>query len=114
MILDVLIRFRNLIGYGFLLLVIGLMYLDLQATDKRLAVQRAKTAELEREIEFQNVAVNAWKADADKRAAEAKKAMAAAKKQDVVHVTKAQKILVEVPVNSDECVAALELLRKYQ
>lgn len=114
MILDFLVRWRHLASYTFMLVVIGLLYIDLIGTEKKLLISQHMVADLKREVEFQSLAVEAWKANAEKRKAEAEKAMAAAKKQDVVHVTKAQRILVEVPANSDECVSALELLRKYQ
>lgn len=65
-------------------------------------------------LDKQNARVSQFEADAKRRKGIADKAMSEAKVADKAHVTKANRILITVPKNSDDCIAALELLREYQ
>ena len=114
MILDILVRYRTWIGYFFFITCIVLLCLDLQHVQNKYLKQKLLTQELEARVDYQNAEVERYAADAARLKVVAERAMTEAKKVETVHITKAQRILVEAPTNSDECVSALELLRKYQ
>lgn len=61
-----------------------------------------------------SLSVETQKQLADARKREADAAMVAANKQTVVRTERANTILKEVPTADDQCVAALDLLRRYQ
>lgn len=64
-------------------------------------------------VDKQNNRIEAYESVA-KSAAAAEKALKEARVVEKFHANKATRILVSVPTNSDECIAALDLLKEYQ
>lgn len=106
--------FRRFFGYAALLVVIGWLWMSNSGLEKDVLKAKIANTELMAVLDKQNAQVSQFENNAKQRKVVAVKAMAAAKVVDKAHVTKANRILITVPKNSDECVAALELLREYQ
>ena len=106
--------FRRFFGYAALLVVIGWLWMSNSSLEKDVLKAQVANTEMLARLDKQNARVSQFENDAKQRKNIAVKAMATAKVVDKAHVTKANRILITVPKNSDECVAALELLREYQ
>jgi FtsZ-interacting cell division protein YlmF len=106
--------FRRFFGYAALLVVIGWLWMSNSSLEKDVLKAQVANTEMMALLDKQNARVSQFENDAKQRKNIAVKAMATAKVVDKAHVTKANRILITVPKNSDECVAALELLREYQ
>jgi hypothetical protein len=112
--IDLALRHWRVTLYGVLALFVAALLFQNQRLKTKYYKEQAQVEQMRAAVKQQNDMVNAFKAEADRQRVVAKAAMDEAKKVNVIHITRAQKILVEVPANSDECVASLELLRKYQ
>jgi hypothetical protein len=112
--LSVIWSFRRLFGYAILLGVIGWLWVANAGLEKNLLKQKIRYTDLAAQVERQNAQIEAYKVVAKKSAAAAEKALKEARVVEKFHASKATRILVSLPTNSDECVAALELLREYQ
>ena len=107
-------KFRRFFAAGLIILAFMWVWYAKTSVERDLAREKLLVADLEHRIENQNAAITQWAADAQRREVAAKEAMRKASLDAKRHNVKAQRILVEKPVADDECVAALDLLRKYQ
>lgn len=106
--------FRRFFGYAILLGVIGWLWVSNAGLENDLLKQRIRYTDLTAHVEKQNAQIDAYKAVEKKTATVAEKALKEARVVEKWHAGKATRILVSVPTNSDECVAALDLLKEYQ
>lgn len=106
--------FRRFFGYGVLLLACGWLWFSNNRLEKKLLERELEYTKLSSLVETQNEMILGYESEAAALKKRAEEAMRQAKAADKKHVTKAQRILVEVPTTDDECAATLELLRKYQ
>jgi hypothetical protein len=106
--------FRRYFGYAALLLVIGWLWLGKNGLEKDLLTKTVQYNELAQKVEDQNQQVDDWKAAADENAKAAQKALESARVVEKHHTNTATRILMSEPRNSDQCIAALELLKEYQ
>ena len=113
-VLSIIWGFRQYYGYAVLLVVIGCLWVSNSGLEKDVLKAKLANTEMVAMLDKQNARVSQFEDDAKRRKAVSEKAMAEAKVVDKAHVTKANRILITIPKNSDECVAALELLREYQ
>ena len=112
--LRVIWSFRRFFGYAALLVVIGWLWLSNSSLEKTVLRQTVENNKLIADIATQNKTIADFDRASQQRKAAAKEEMKKARVVEKAHTQKANRILVEVPTNSDECVAALDLLRKYQ
>jgi hypothetical protein len=112
--LSVLWSFRRFFGYAILLGVIGWLWVSNSGLEKDLLKQKIRYTDLTTQVEKQNAQIDAYKAVEKKTATVAEKALKEARVVEKWHAGKATRILVSVPTNSDECIAALDLLKEYQ
>lgn len=114
MTVDLLWRLRNLFGYALLILVSAWFWWGKNSLETEVAELKLELGATYATIETQNhmIGIAEFRTKQAQRAGE--EALKAAKSADRGYRTKAQRILVEVPVADDECVAALELLKEYQ
>lgn len=113
-VLSIIWGFRQYYGYAVLLVVIGCLWVSNSGLEKDVLKAKIANTEMMAVLGKQNARVSQFEAEAKRRKAVAETAMAEAKVADKAHVDKANRILVTVLKNSDECVAALELLQEYQ
>jgi hypothetical protein len=106
--------FRRFFGYAILLGVIGWLWVSNAGLENDLLKQKIRYTDLTAQVEKQNTQIEAYESVAKKSAAAADKALKEARVVEKWHAGKATRILVSVPTNSDECIAALDLLKEYQ
>jgi hypothetical protein len=106
--------FRRFFGYAILLGVIGWLWVSNAGLENDLLKQKIRYTDLTAQVDEQNEQIDAYKAVEKKSAAAAEKALKEARVVEKFHANKATRILVSVPTNSDECIAALDLLKEYQ
>lgn len=106
--------FRRFFGYAALVAVIGWLWVSNAGLENDLLKQKIRYTDLTNQVEKQNAQIEAYKVVEKKSAAAAEKALKEARVVEKWHAGKATRILVSVPTNSDECIAALDLLKEYQ
>jgi hypothetical protein len=106
--------FRRFFGYAVLLAIIGWLMFSKAGLKNDLLEQELANKQLSTLVDKQNDRIEAYESVAKKSAAAAEKALKEARVVEKFHANKATRILVSVPTNSDECIAALELLKEYQ
>jgi len=106
--------FRRFFGYAILLAAIGWLMFSKAGLENDLLEQELANSKLADLVDKQNKRIEAYESVAKKSAAAAEKALKEARVVEKFHANKATRILVSVPTNSDECIAALELLKEYQ
>lgn len=106
--------FRRFFGYAALLILIGWLWVSKTGLERDLAECHLDNKNLWAKVEKQNEAITAFEKTANDRKKVAETAMKEARVVEKKHADKATRILVSVPRDSDECVAALELLKEYQ
>ena len=106
--------FRRFFGYAVLLAVIGWLWVSRAGLENDLLTQKIRNSDLAAQIKNQNEKIEQYKVVEKKSAAAAEKALKEVRIVEKWHASKATRILVSVPTNSDECIAALELLKEYQ
>lgn len=106
--------FRRFFGYAILFAVIGWLMFSKAGLQNDLLEQELANKNLSALVDKQNNRIEAYESVAKKSAAAAEKALKEARVVEKWHAGKATRILVSVPTNSDECIAALELLKEYQ
>lgn len=104
--------FRRFFGYAVLVAVIGWLWVSNAGLENDLLKQKIRYTDLTNQVEKQNAQIDAYKTVEKKSAAAA--ALKEARVVEKWHAGKATRILVSVPTNSDECIAALDLLKEYQ
>jgi hypothetical protein len=107
-------KFRRFFAIGLLLLVFVWLWNSKTSTERDLAEEKLRNAELLTLVNKQNATIKDWQKTADATMEYAAQMRDEANKKSVAYNKKAQRILVEKPVRDDECAATLELLRKYQ
>lgn len=112
--IELAIRYWRIGLAGAVAICFGLLLLQNYKLKADYNEEKALTASLRASVERQNAWVEQYEARLEEQKVIAEKAKREAREKEIVYVNRAQKILVEVPTDSDECVAALELLRKYQ
>lgn len=110
--ISVLWQFRRYYGYAVLLLACGWLWLSKNNTEKDLYKARADYAQLEAIVKVQNEQIAALELRSATQREMAEREMAAAKKINAGHQSKAQRIL-GTSLKGDECSAALQLLKEY-
>jgi len=106
--------FRRFFGYAILVAVIGWLWVSNAGLENDLLKQKIRYTDLTAQVEKQNAQIEAYKVVEKKTATVAEKALKEARVVEKWHAGKATRILVSVPTNSDECIAALDLLKEYQ
>ena len=106
--------FRRFFGYAILFAIIGWLMFSMAGLKNDLLKQELANKNLSALVDKQNNRIQAYESVAKKSAAAAEKALKEARVVEKLHAGKATRILVSVPTNSDECIAALELLKEYQ
>lgn len=112
--LSVAWSFRRFFGYAALAAVIVWLWVSKAGLENDLLKQKIRYTDLTTQVEKQNAQIEAYKVVEKKSAAAAEKALNEARVVEKFHANKATRILVSVPKNSDECIAALDLMKEYQ
>ena len=106
--------FRRYFGYAALLLVIGWLWLGKSGLEKDLLRKQVEYAALTDLVKKQNDYIEGYQATVKLSAEAAEKALKDARVVEKHHTNTATRILMAEPRNSDQCIAALELLKEYQ
>lgn len=114
MTIDLLWRLRNLFGYALVLLLCAWFWWGKNSLETEVAELKLELGTAYATIETQNHMIGIAEIKTKRAQKIGEEALKAAKTADRGYQKKAQRILVEVPVADDECVAALELLKEYQ
>lgn len=112
--LKVVWSLRRFFGYAVLICIIGWLLVAKNGVEKDLLKKTVEYNELTGIVETQNAKIATWEAAAAQNAKAAEKALETARVIEKGHAKTATRILMSEPRNSDQCIAALELLKEYQ
>jgi hypothetical protein len=88
--------------------------LQLSGARSALKFQTDRAAALLKDKQLCEASIVSWQTIAAERQKRADDALATARQKSVIHTQTASTILKEVPVSDDQCVAAADLLKRYQ